>query len=98
MNVSIDRPSAPVSMALRNGRTVRSFLSAIDTGADGLSMETFMLYPEGQDGPSRGEAPEHRVEVPLPEPFRCAVHEGPASAVVEAHGELDLATIGQVDE
>jgi uncharacterized protein YbcI len=35
------------------GRRVRAFLSAIDTGADGLAMETFVLYPEGQDGVSR---------------------------------------------
>ncbi len=40
------------------GRTVRSFLSAIDTEADGLSMETFVLYPDGQEGPSRIEAAE----------------------------------------
>jgi len=37
------------------GRNVRSFLSAIDTRADGLAMETFILYPEGQDGPSRAD-------------------------------------------
>ena len=35
------------------GRKVRSFLSAIDTEVDGLSMETFVLHPEGYDGPSR---------------------------------------------
>jgi uncharacterized protein YbcI len=35
------------------GRKVRSFLSAIDTQADGLAMETFILYPEGYDGASR---------------------------------------------
>ena len=34
------------------GRKVRSFLSAIDTEADGLAMETFILYPAGHDGPS----------------------------------------------
>jgi hypothetical protein len=32
---------------------VRSFLSAIDTQVAGLAMETFVLYPEGYDGPSR---------------------------------------------
>jgi uncharacterized protein YbcI len=37
------------------GRRVRAFLSAIDTQVDGLAMETFVLYPEGQDGPSRIE-------------------------------------------
>ena len=38
------------------GRTVRGFLSAIDTQADGLATETFLLYPEGQHGPSRTDA------------------------------------------
>ena len=37
------------------GRRVRAFLSAIDTQVDGIAMETFVLYPEGQDGPSRIE-------------------------------------------
>jgi uncharacterized protein YbcI len=37
------------------GRKVRSFLSGIDTEVDGLSMETFILHPEGYDGPSRIE-------------------------------------------
>jgi uncharacterized protein YbcI len=36
------------------GRTVRSFHSSIDTHIDGMSLETFIFYPEGQDGPSRG--------------------------------------------
>jgi uncharacterized protein YbcI len=35
------------------GRKVRSFLSAIDTEVDGLSIETFVLHPAGYDGPSR---------------------------------------------
>ena len=35
------------------GRKVRSFLSAIDTEVEGLSMETFVLHPEGYEGPSR---------------------------------------------
>ena len=35
------------------GRKVRSFLSGIDTEVEGLSMETFVLHPEGYDGPSR---------------------------------------------
>ena len=35
------------------GRRVRAFLSAIDTQVDGLAMETFVLYPEGYDGPGR---------------------------------------------
>jgi uncharacterized protein YbcI len=35
------------------GRRVRAFLSAIDTQVDGLAMETFVLHPEGYDGPSR---------------------------------------------
>jgi uncharacterized protein YbcI len=41
------------------GRKVRSFISGIDTAVDGLSMETFVLYPSGSDGgPSRIEAAE----------------------------------------
>jgi uncharacterized protein YbcI len=40
------------------GRTVRSFLSGIDTEVEGLSMETFILYPVGYDGPSRIERAE----------------------------------------
>lgn len=40
------------------GRKVRSFLSGIDTEVDGLSMETFILHPEGYDGPSRIERAE----------------------------------------
>ena len=35
------------------GRKVRSFLSGIDTYADGLATEMFVLYPPGYDGPSR---------------------------------------------
>jgi uncharacterized protein YbcI len=37
------------------GRKVRSFHSSIDTKVDGLSVETFIFYAEGQDGPSRAE-------------------------------------------
>jgi uncharacterized protein YbcI len=37
------------------GRTVRSFHSSTDTAVDGLSVETFIFYPEGKEGPSRGE-------------------------------------------
>ena len=37
------------------GRKVRSFMSAIDSEVDGLSLETFIFYPEGVDGPSRIE-------------------------------------------
>jgi uncharacterized protein YbcI len=40
------------------GRKVRSFLSAIDTETDGLCLETFVLHPEGYDGPSRIERAE----------------------------------------
>ncbi len=40
------------------GRTVRSFHSSIDTEVDGLALETFMFYPEGQEGPSRIERAE----------------------------------------
>jgi uncharacterized protein YbcI len=37
------------------GRKVRAFISGIDTAVDGLSMEAFVLHPEGYDGPSRSE-------------------------------------------
>jgi uncharacterized protein YbcI len=40
------------------GRTVRSFHSSIDTEVDGLAVETFIFYPEGQEGPSRTEREE----------------------------------------
>jgi hypothetical protein len=35
------------------GRKVRSFHSSVDTKVDGLAAESFVLYPEGEDGPSR---------------------------------------------
>jgi uncharacterized protein YbcI len=35
------------------GRTIRSFQSSIDTEVDGLSIETFIFYPDGKEGPSR---------------------------------------------
>jgi uncharacterized protein YbcI len=37
------------------GRTVRSFVSGIDTEVDGLSLEMFVLHPAGYDGPSRAK-------------------------------------------
>jgi hypothetical protein len=37
------------------GRKVRSFHSSVDTKVDGLAVETFILYPDGQDGPSRAD-------------------------------------------
>jgi uncharacterized protein YbcI len=37
------------------GRTVRSFHSSTDTAVNGLSVETFIFYPEGNEGPSRGD-------------------------------------------
>lgn len=36
------------------GQKVRSFISGIDTVTD-VSIETFVLYPKGSDGPSRTE-------------------------------------------
>jgi uncharacterized protein YbcI len=36
-----------------SGRKVRAFISGLDTGAEGLAMEIFVLHPEGYDGPSR---------------------------------------------
>lgn len=35
------------------GRKVRAFISGIDTEADGLATELFVLHPEGSDEPSR---------------------------------------------
>jgi uncharacterized protein YbcI len=40
------------------GRTVRSFLSAIDTEVDGLCIETFILHPAGSTAASRIEKAE----------------------------------------
>jgi uncharacterized protein YbcI len=40
------------------GRTVKSFISGIDTEEDGLSIETFILHPAGSDAPSRAEKAE----------------------------------------
>src|SRR3954454_15942143 len=38
------------------GRTVRAFVSGIDTVVDGLSVEVFLLHPAGYEGPSRADA------------------------------------------
>ena len=35
------------------GRKVRAFLSSTDTEVEGISVETFVLHPEGYTGPSR---------------------------------------------
>src|SRR5215210_4727580 len=35
------------------GRKVKAFHSSIDTEVNGMALETFVLYPEGYDGPSR---------------------------------------------
>ena len=43
---------------LITGRKVRSFISGIDTMTEGLALETFILYPEGYDGPSRSDRAE----------------------------------------
>jgi uncharacterized protein YbcI len=43
------------------GRTVRAFISGIDTQVDGLSVETFVLYPVGESGPARAELAEREV-------------------------------------
>jgi hypothetical protein len=38
------------------GRRIRAFVSGIDTEVDGLSTETFILFPEGEgDGRSRAQ-------------------------------------------
>jgi uncharacterized protein YbcI len=40
------------------GRKVRAFVSGIDSAADGLAIESFVLHPEGYGGPSRIEQAE----------------------------------------
>ena len=40
------------------GRKVRAFISGIDTEANGVAVETFLLHPEGSDEPSRIERAE----------------------------------------
>jgi uncharacterized protein YbcI len=40
------------------GRKVRAFISGIDTEANGLCVETFVLHPQGSDEPSRVEKAE----------------------------------------
>jgi hypothetical protein len=35
------------------GRTVRAFISGIDSEVGGVSIETFILYSRGESGPSR---------------------------------------------
>ena len=40
------------------GRKVRSFVSGMDTEENGLSVELFVLHPDGYDGPSRVERAE----------------------------------------
>ena len=37
------------------GRKVRSFVSGMDTEENGLSVELFVLHPDGYDGPSPAE-------------------------------------------
>src|SRR3954471_3654333 len=37
------------------GRKIRSFQSSIDTKVEGMSIEIFVFYAEGEDGPSRIE-------------------------------------------
>jgi hypothetical protein len=37
------------------GRTVRAFISGIDTRVDGLAVETFVLHPAGSQERSRGQ-------------------------------------------
>lgn len=40
------------------GRRVKAFISGVDTQADGVSAELFVLHPEGSDEPSRIEVDE----------------------------------------
>jgi len=39
------------------GRRVKAFHSSIDTVMDGMAIEAFVLYREGEEGPSRTERP-----------------------------------------
>lgn len=55
---SVEEFCAPVERI--TGRTIRSFISGLDTEADGLAVESFIFYPEGQEGPSRLERAEPR--------------------------------------
>jgi uncharacterized protein YbcI len=48
---SVDAFCQPVERL--TGRTVRAFISGIDTVVDGLSVETFVLHSDGSDGTSR---------------------------------------------
>ena len=52
---SVSEFCGPIEEA--TGRKVRAFISGIDTEADGLSVETFVLHEEGYDGPSRISRP-----------------------------------------
>ena len=47
------------------GRRVRAFMSGLDPHADGMACEVFVLYPDGHEGPSRGDL-QHRVRVSDP--------------------------------
>jgi uncharacterized protein YbcI len=47
-----------------SGRRVRAFVSGIDTMADGLSVETFVLHPADAPGPD--DAPSRIELAPLP--------------------------------
>lgn len=50
------RTGAPLCQAVECivGRTVRSLHSSTDDHVDGLATETFVFYPAGREGPSRG--------------------------------------------
>jgi uncharacterized protein YbcI len=50
---STKEPCEPVERL--TGRKVRAFVSGIDTEAEGLAVETFVLHPRGSSAPSRVE-------------------------------------------
>jgi uncharacterized protein YbcI len=52
---TVEEFCAPVEQL--TGRKVRAFHSSIDTEADGMAVEVFVLHPEGYDGPSRAAQP-----------------------------------------
>jgi uncharacterized protein YbcI len=59
---SVDEFCTPIERV--TGRKVRAFISGIDTAAgDGLAVETFVLYPEGSEEPSRAEEDRGRGSV-----------------------------------
>ena len=94
-SVSVAQFCEPVERI--TGRTVRSLHSSVDAHLDGLSTETFVFYPEGREGPSRGGRTTH----PLARAGRHAVPHAPSApgsvAVSVAADELTAAELATVE-